>query len=297
MKKILLLLLFTLSIYAGNLSVVTSIPDIAVMAEQIGGSRVRVTALATGREDLHAVPARPSFLPLLNRTDMVLTLGLDAEHAWLPALVKEARNPDIIPGQPGWVELNEGVTVLQVPQVLDRSEGEQHPDGNPHYNIGPHTGVIMARNILSALIRFDPAGEDIFRVNFADYEEKLKKEVESLRTRGASLVGKKLIAYHEDVAYLCEFYQMKQIGAIEVKPGVPPTASHLQRLQEQAKRAGADIIIHNQSQSNRIPHRLSRDLNIPVAQIGNAVGAREEITTWIELQNYNLDRLLEALGE
>jgi len=301
MKKMILLLIVLLipatSLFAGKLNVVTSIPDIANMVEEIGGDRVRVTALATGREDLHAVPARPSFLPLLNRADVVISLGLDAEHAWLPALVREARNPDIVPGKHGWVQLNDGVTVLQVPDVLSRSEGEQHPEGNPHFNIGPHEGITMASNILDALIHFDPDGETRYNENYAAYEAKLNEMVISLKSRGASLANKKLIAYHEDLSYICEFYGIEQIGTIEVKPGVPPTASHLHHLEQDAENIGAEVIVHNQAQSERVPNRLGEKLGIPVVEIANAVGAQSEITTWIGLQHYNLGQLLEAFSE
>lgn len=284
-------------LFGKKLNVVTSIPDIADMVKEIGGDRVKVTALATGREDLHAVPARPSFLPLLNRADLLFTLGLDAEHAWLPALAEQARNPKITEGQPGWISLNEGVTVLNVPTKLDRSEGEQHPNGNPHFNVGPHAGVTMAENICNVLCEFDPEGHDLFHKNCEIYSGTVTSKVNELKKRGEILKGKKVIAYHEDIAYLCEFYGMEQIATIEPKPGVPPTASHSKNVETVAKSKGAELIIYNQSQSSKLPNKMGTDLNIGVAQIANAVGAQKEISSWLELQEYNLNRLLEALGE
>ncbi len=296
MKQITILLLLVTALFAGKLNVVTSIPDIADMVREIGGARVKVKALATGREDLHAVPARPSFLPLLNRADLVLTLGLAAEHAWLPAIVRKARNPRIMPGKAGWVELSEGVTVLQKPTILDRSEGEQHPDGNPHFNIGPQEGATLARNILKALTAADPKGKSAYESNHARYLATMQAAVAKLREQGASLQGKRLVAYHEDLAYLCAFYGIEQVGAIEVKPGVPPTASHLRGLEVHAKSCGVDCIVHNQSQSNRVPLKLGKSLAAPVVEVANSVGAKKGIDSWIALQEHNLAVLLEAFG-
>ncbi|KMQ49418.1 Zinc ABC transporter, periplasmic-binding protein ZnuA [Chitinispirillum alkaliphilum] len=285
---------FTVS-WADKLNVVASIPDLGDMAERIGGDRVKVTTLATGREDLHEVPVRPSFLPILNRADILLSLGLDAEHAWLPALVKDARNPGIMKGNEGWVEVHHGITVLDIPEVLDRSEGEQHPRGNPHYNIGPQNGVIMAHNIFDALASAAPENRDYFNENLQKYVHEIDSTISFLKKRSDELRNIKVIGYHADLAYLCAFYDMELIGHIEPKPGVSPTASHLRALEALGKRRGVRLVLHNQSQSPKIPQRLGRALDCRVVQIANAVGAKREIKTWLQLQEYNNRVLLDAL--
>lgn len=278
-----------------RLNVVASVPDLGVMAERIGGDKVKVITLATGREDLHAVPARPSFLPILNRADLLLSLGLDAEHAWLPALAAEARNPDIMEGKSGWIETSRGIPILGIPQVLDRSEGEQHPEGNPHYNIGPQCGVIMARNIFDAFAEAAPQNKAYFEENFERYQREIDSTVSALKERSAALNGIAVIDYHPDVSYLCEFYGMKIIGHIEPKAGVSPTAAHLRELEALGAEHGVRLIIHNQSQSSKIPQRLGSALGCPVVEIANAVGAKRQITTWLQLQEYNNRVLLDAL--
>jgi len=282
---------------ADKINVVASIPDLGDMARRIGGERVIVTVLATGREDLHAVPLRPSFLPILNKADLLLSLGLDAEHAWLPALAAEARNPHIMKGRSGWVETHTGIAVLDVPAVLDRSEGEQHPEGNPHYNIGPQCGKVMARNILNAFIATAPEYRDDFNSNFEAYMREIEKTISGLDARRGPLKGVKVIDYHPDVSYLCAFYDMEVVGHIEPKAGVSPTAAHLRELEARARKEGVRLIIHNQSQSPKIPQKLGRSLNCPVVEIANAVGAKKEITTWLQLQEYNARVLLDALGD
>ena len=295
MKNILLPLLFaTFLASAAKLQIITSVPDIADIVREIGGDRVKVKSLAAGREDLHAVPVRPSFLPLLNRADILMTFGLDAEHAWLPELAASARNPKIMEGQKGWVELRGSIEVLQVPQKLSRSEGEQHPEGNPHYNIGPQSGTVMAAEVYRTLLLFDGEGADYYTPRYEAYRSRVEQAVEKLRTKGAFLKGKKVIAYHEDMAYLCDFYGMEQIGTLEPKPGVPPTAGHLRKLEDIARSQGAQLIIHNQTQPSKLPQKLATTLQIPVVQLANLVGAQKGINTWLQLQEYNLAQLSRA---
>lgn len=300
MKKLLILFLCILPqiITAGDrLNVVASIPDLGDMAQRIGGDKVKVTTLATGREDLHAVPVRPSFLPILNRADLLLTLGLDAEHAWLPALAAEARNPDIMEGRGGWIETSTGIPILDIPQVLDRSEGEQHPEGNPHYNIGPQCGSIMARNIFDAFASASPQHEAYFEENLEGYLHEIDSTISELKKRSAALEDIAVIDFHPDVSYLCEFYGMEIIGHIEPKAGVSPTAAHLRELEARGTHHGVRLIIHNQSQSPKIPRRLGSALGCPVVEIANAVGAKKQIATWLQLQEYNNRVLLDALEE
>lgn len=296
-KFILIYLLSMSLVYSGQLNVTASIPDLGDMANRIGGDKVKVTTLATGREDLHAVPVRPGFLPVLNRTDILITLGLDAEHAWLPALAAEARNNKIMEGQKRWVEVNTGIPVLNIPEVLDRSEGEQHPEGNPHYNIGPHCGKFMAHNITDALIEADAENREYYLNNLNKYLIEIDSAISALKKNGSSLIRIAVIDYHPDMSYLCDYYGMEIIGHIEPKAGISPTASHLRELESLGKQINVKLIIHNQSQSPKIPQKLGKALNCPVIQIANAVGAKKEITTWLELQKYNQRMLVESLKE
>ncbi len=298
MSKILFIIQVVLCVSAfagGKINVVASIPDLGDMAMRIGGDKAKVIVLATGREDLHAVPVRPSFLPILNRADLLLTLGLDAEHSWLPALAAEARNAKIMEGRPGWIEVSEGIHVHDIPEILDRSEGEQHPEGNPHYNIGPQCGTSMANNIYKALLSAAPEHKDFLRANRDQYVRSVDTVITSLKQQSSALKGIPIIGYHEDLVYLCEFYGIKVIGYIEPKAGVSPTAGHLREIESLGREQGVKLIIHNQTQSPRIPEKLGKSLNCPIVEIANTVGAKKEITTWLELQLYNNRVLLEAL--
>ena len=290
----LVLLVCTLA-RAEQLNVVASIPDLGDMARRIGGTAVSVTTLASGREDFHAVPLRPSFLPLLNRADLLLSLGLDAEHAWLPALAGDARNPRIAPAGPGWIEVHHGITVRDIPEVLDRRFGEQHPHGNPHYNIAPNYGPVMARNIFAALAAVRPDREPYLRANLDGYLHELDSTIGSLKERGHRLRDVAVIDYHPDMTYLCEFYGMHIVGHIEPRAGVAAGASHLRNVERLAVIHNVKIIIHNQAQHPALPRRIARAAGCGVAQIANAAGALPHIDTWIALQEHNLSVLLKAL--
>ncbi len=292
---VLALLLISGAARADKVNVVASIPDLGVMAERIGGDRIDLTVLASGREDLHGVPARPSFIPKLHKADLLLTLGLDAEHSWLPALAAEARNARIMEDREGWIEVFEGVELEDVPEVISRAEGEQHAEGNPHINIGPQNGRIMAENIAYALMEFDPAGEDVYQKNLDAYLVELDALTAALKERGATLAGHTVISYHADISYLARFYGLEVIGTLEPKPGIEPTARHLARLAKDAKERGVCLIIYNQSQPSKLPEKLADRVGAQAVQIGNMVGAVSGVDTWQALQEHNLKVMLEGL--
>jgi zinc/manganese transport system substrate-binding protein len=297
MKSLFFIFCMTFIILADKkLNVVASVPDLADMARQIGGDAVSVISLASGREDLHAVPARPSFLPKLNKADLLLTLGLDAEHAWLPPLAAESRNPKVREDGPGWINCFEGIEILGVPLKLDRSEGEQHPEGNPHYNIGPQCGIVMAANIEKAFAKALPSKAEYFALNCKSYCTRIDSLIVRLKEQGRKLDGMAVIEYHPDVAYLCAFYGLETIGSVEPKAGVPPTPSHLKDLEQMGKDTNVKMIVYNQSQNFKIPQKLGVSIGCRSVQIANAVGALPQITTWIELQQYNLNQILSGLS-
>jgi zinc/manganese transport system substrate-binding protein len=274
--------------------VVASVPDLGDMARRIGGDRVAVEVLASGREDLHGVPARPSFIPKLSRADLLLTLGLDAEHSWLPSLADEARNPRIREDQAGWIETSRGVEVLDVPTVLSRAEGEQHPEGNPHINIGPQNGAVMARNIADALGAFDPEGAAEYGRRLDAYVAEVEALADRLHAEGAPLRDVRVVSYHADLAYLTDFYGMEVVGTLEPKPGIEPTAGHMARLAETARAAGVKMVVYNQAQPAKLAGKFADRIGARPVQIGNMVGALEGVTTWTALQEHNLRALLAA---
>src|SRR5215470_10755866 len=180
MKRIAFVLLSVVLMLLGSqagvdakIRIVATIPDLADMAKNIGGDLLEIKSLATGVEDIHAVPMKPSFVTLLNRADIVLLVGLEAEHAFLPGLLEAARNPKILRDAPGYIDCSTYVTPFEVPTRIDRALGDQHPMGNPHINLDPVAGKAMARAIADGLARNYPEHEATFKKNLAAYLQTL----------------------------------------------------------------------------------------------------------------------------
>ena len=186
---------------AAVLRVVASIPDLADVARHIGGDLVEVQSLSTGVEDIHAVPMKPLYAVTLNRADVLLVLGLEAEHAFIPGLLEAARNPKIMRDGPGYIDCSVYVRPLEIPTRIDRSLGDQHPMGNPHYNLDPVRMKDAARAIAEGLAKNDPAHEATYKQNLAAYLVTLDAAIARWQQEAAPLKGKKLVSYHPDMIY------------------------------------------------------------------------------------------------
>ncbi len=149
-------------VFAQQIRVVATWPALADITRQIGKELVNVDSLATGVEDPHGVPMKPSFVPRLNRADVLVLIGLEDEHSWLPALLDVANNPKILLGRPGYIDCSVGIPVLEAPRLVDRSEGDLHPKGNPHYLLDPVRAKIVAQNIATGLSRNFPQNQATF---------------------------------------------------------------------------------------------------------------------------------------
>src|ERR671937_303612 len=242
MKRLLLALLLigalvpADAVAAKKIQVVTTIPDLADMTRQIGGDLVDVTSLATGVEDIHAVPMKPKFAVLLNRADVVVLMGLEAEHAFLPALLEAGRNPKIRRDAPGYVDCSVYAPVLEVPTRIDRSLGDQHPMGNPHINLDPVRGKAMVRAIADGLSRNFPQDSATFQKNAAAYSKELDAAIARWQQEAAPLKGKKVVSYHPDLIYFTERFGMENFGTIELRPGIDPTPSHIEELEQSMRK-------------------------------------------------------------
>ena len=226
-----------------ELDVVATIPDLAELARAIGGERVEVTALTRGPENLHAFSARPSHLVAMNRADLFLQVGLSLEMSFVPGLLEAARNRAILPGAPGFVNVSEGWEAIGVPAEVSRQAGDVHPQGNPHMNLDPRAGEHMARAVHAALVRADPAGEELFDRRLADWLAKYRDARARWERQAEAFRGGKVATYHLDFDYLARHYDMPVVATIELRPGVPPTPNHLARVIETMRREKAKAIL------------------------------------------------------
>jgi len=280
---------------ADKLRVVATIPDLADMARQVGGDFVDVTSLATGVEDIHAVPMKPSFAVMLNHADLVLLIGLEAEHAFLPALLEASRNPKIQRDQPGYVDCSVYVTPLEVPNRIDRSLGDQHPMGNPHINLDPVLGKAMVRAIADGLSRNDPERADVYKQNAASYKAKLDTAIAVWQKAAAPLNGKKLVSYHPDLLYFAERFGMVPFGTIELRPGVDPTPSHIADLEEQMRRSHVDLVVRERHYPAGLAETVAQQTGAKLVELPVMVGGVPEAKDYISFIDYNVRTMLKAV--
>jgi ABC-type Zn uptake system ZnuABC Zn-binding protein ZnuA len=290
----LILGLFGASHASAALRVVASLPDVADMARQIGGARIEVTTIAEGGQDPHKVPVKPSFVTKLNRADALVVQGLGLEHAYLPALLEVARNSNILPGAPGYIDASLYIHPLEIPDSQSRTQGELHPLGNPHFNLDPTQGKLMARAIAEGLERVDPDGAEVYRAGLASYEKLLDGKIAEWDQLAAPLRGLKAVSYHPDLIYLAAHYGIELVGTIETKPGVPATPGHLEDLIEQMKRQKATVVIREVAYELPLAQQVAERTGARVATVSSLTGGLPGTSTYVEFVEANLRALVAA---
>jgi len=280
---------------AKKLRVVTTIPDLADMTRQVGGDLVDVTSIATGVENIHAVPMKPSFAVLLNRADVVVLMGLEAEHAFLPALLEAGRNRKIQRDAPGYVDCSVYVTPLEVPTRLDRSLGDIHPMGNPHFNLDPVSARSAIRAITDGLSRNAPEHATTFRKNAEAYTAKLDEAIARWQREAAPLKGKRLVSYHPDMIYFVERFGMVQFGTIEIRPGVDPTPAHVADLIERMRQAKVEIVVRELHYPAGLAASVASATGAKLVELPSMVGGVPQAKDYISFIDYNVQTLVKAV--
>jgi len=278
-----------------KIRVVATIPDLADMARNIGGDLLEIKSIATGVENIHAVPIKPSFATLLNRADVVLVVGLEAEHAFLPALLEAARNPKILPSTPGYIDCSVYVVPLEVATRLDRAFGEQHPMGNPHINLDPVAGKDMARAIADGLVRNYPEHEATFKKNLAAYLQTLDEAIARWQREATPLRGVKFISYHPDMIYFAERFGMEAAGTIEIRPGVDPTPGHIVALEERMRREGIKVVVRERHYPVGLAETIAQRTGAKLVELPAMVGGVPEARDYVSFIDYNVRTMLKAV--
>ena len=279
---------------AKKLRVVSTIPDLADITKQIAGDLVDVSSIATGVEDIHAVPMKPSYAVLLNRADAIVLMGLEAEHAFLPALLEASRNPKIQRDTPGYIDASVYVRPLEVPTRLDRSLGDIHPMGNPHYNLDPGNGKNVVRAIVDGLARLDPANATTFKKNGDAYVAKLEEAMTRWQQQAAPLKGKKFVTYHPDFIYFAERFGMVQFGTIEIRPGVDPTPAHVADLIEKMRQAKVELVIRELHYPASLAATVAQSAGARLVELPAMTRGVPEAKDYISFVDYNVRTLVKA---
>ena len=283
------------SVFAQQIRAVATWPALADITRQIGKELVSVESLATGVEDPHGVPVKPSFVPRLNRADVLILIGLDDEHSWIPALLDVANNPKILPGRPGYIDCSVGVPVLEAPTRMDRAEGDLHPKGNPHYLLDPVRTKIVAQNIAAGLSRNFPQHQQSFDKNLKAYISELDGWIGRWEKMAAPLRGVKFVEYHPEWIYLADRFGLKRVASIELKPGIEPTPNHIVEVVQQIKQEKPQLLIYG-AQNPRVPQQLANETGIKVLRLYSGGGNQPETDSYIKWIDYTVRTLVGAVS-
>ncbi len=248
MKTIFAILLFSLAVpsFAKPLNIVTTLPELREIAKDIGGDEVRAQSLLNGTEDPHFIDAVPSFIRMAADADGVCLIGLGLEVGWMPKILSKSANPKVQPGGDGYCEAGKLIQALNKPSgTIDRSMGDVHPDGNPHFYLSPLALKEAAPAIKDLLVRLRPEKKSEFESRLKLFQKrmdllfaKIDKKIAPVRKTDPAV-----IEYHQEFTYFFNAYKIRSLGAIEEKPGVPPSAARLAQVSASAKQSGAKLAI------------------------------------------------------
>jgi zinc/manganese transport system substrate-binding protein len=215
------------SVAQAKLNIVATTADFGAIAKEIGGGQVDVFTIAKPTEDPHFVDAKPSFIVKLNRADALIEGGAELESGWLQPLLDGARNKKLEPGKAGRISCIEGISLLEVPTALDRSKGDLHAAGNPHYPTDPLNGKIVAEHIANSFSQLDSKSASAFKANLKKFNDRLEAKQQEWQKTLAPYKNKRIVAYHNAWPYFARRFDLRIDLFLEPKPGIPPSASHL----------------------------------------------------------------------
>lgn len=281
-----------------DLDVVTTTTDLADIVRAIGGDHVDVESICQGSQDPHYVQARPSYMVTVSDADLLVAVGLELEVGWLPDLIQGARNPDVNPGNLGYLEAASVIAPIDVPTgSVDRSEGDLHPDGNPHFWLDPINAQLAATAIADRMGELDPDNTAYFDANLEAFNTRIDEAMVRWSTAMAPFAGTQITSYHRTFNYFFERFELEAIGYIEERPGIPPAPSHLARLIRQMAADDVPVIFHESyydvSESEMVASRTDASvLLLPVS-----VGGVDGVSSYEELIDAIVDGFVETMSE
>ena len=297
-----LLVLCALAIVApaaqAKLDVVATTPDFGSIATEIGGNRASITTLAKPTEDPHFVDAKPSFIVKLNRADAVVEGGAELEIGWLPALLDQSRNSKLALGAPGRIYCSQGISLVEIPATLDRSRGDIHAAGNPHYMTDPVNAKIVAEHIANAFCQLDAKSCDTYRANLKKFTDELDKKTVEWAKRLAPFEGQRVVAYHNTWPYFARRFGLSIDLFLEPKPGIPPTPVHLAEVMSRMKAERAHVILVEPYQNRKTAEAVAGETGATVVEVAQFPGGVKGTDKgYIEMMDYLVSSLARALGE
>ena len=281
---------------AAALKVFACEPEWAALAQELGGGHVDVYAATTGLQDPHRIQARPSLIARYRQADLVVCTGAELEIGWLPALVEKANNPRVLPGSPGFFEASRYVRMLEVPVVLDRSQGDVHPYGNPHIQTAPDNIAVIAKALAVRFAEVDPVNAAWYQQQHERFSARWSAAMQKWADDARPLAGITVVSAHKSWPYLYGWLGMREVATLEPKPGIPPSASHLAEVLENLKTQQARMIIFAAYQDRKPADWLAQRTGLPTVELPYTVGGVESADDLFKLFDVTLERLLQAAG-
>jgi len=280
---------------AAKIRVVTTIPDLKALAEAIGGDLIEVDALARGVQNAHEIEVRPSLMLKLRRADVLIENGLELD-AWADVVVLGANNPNVIRGAVGRIDASRGIPVLDVPTIrVDRSMGDVHPLGNPHYTLDPGLAPIITQNIVDGLSRVAPEHRATFERNRQQFLARLQEAMAGWTRTLEPFRSEKVVVYHPLWIYFLTRFGLVQAGALEDRPGIPPSPAHLARLITRIKEERVKVIIVEPWNDLKLAARIAEEAGAKAIILPSMVGGVKGADDYFSTIDYNVKALAQAL--
>jgi zinc/manganese transport system substrate-binding protein len=286
--SVVLLIAYTTPAFAG-VNVVATLPWIGSLARELGKDKVSVTVLVKPAQDAHMIEAKPSMILAARKADIIMYDGLDLEIGYLPLIVESSKNPKIMPGQIGNFDCSQFVTVVEKPTTVDRGMGDVHPLGNPHYHFSPSNILRVAGGMSRLLAEADKANADFYLANYKAFAAHMKEKEK--QWHAVPLKGKKFIAYHKYFEYLAPEFGFQIVGYLEPKPGIPPSAAHIEELIQYMKNAQPAGILISPVYSLKEAEFLSAKTGMKVIVLPHDVGSMSGTDDWFSF----MDKVIESL--
>lgn len=266
-------LLFSIAGHA-KLKVYTTTTNLADIVKHVGGNDVEVESLCLGTQDPHFLEAKPSYTFKLSKADLLVSVGAGLEVGWLPLVVRGSRNPRLNIGETGrFVAADHIDTIEKVSGSVTRADGDIHPEGNPHFSLGPSRVIKLSRAIASKLSELEPKKKDVFTKNQNEFEKKMSEMINKWKLVA---LKKKIISYHKTLSYFYDEFGISNIAVLEPKPGIPPSAAHILKVIKKIKEQKVELIIVENYFDDAVARRIQNEVKgikvetVPVAVKGNS---------------------------
>ena len=282
---------------ARKLRVVTTIPDLQSLAEAVGGDLVEVDSLTRGTQNFHEAEVRPSMMLKLRRADALIENGVELD-AWADVAVTGANNANIVRGAPGRIEISRGIQLLEVPTTrVDRSMGDVHPLGNPHFSLDPGLAPIITQNIVDGLARLAPENRAEFEKNRQAFLQKLEAQMDRWTKVMEPFRGGKVIVYHPDFIYFLTRFGLVQVATLEDRPGIPASPQHVVQIIRQMKAEQVKVILVEPWNDVKLAERVASEVGngAKALVMATAVGAVKGADNYFAAIDYNITTLAQAL--